>query len=48
MKHLMVQKYQLNQQTQTTTIALGWNSMLVGKGGIGNGVWQIVMPQTTG
>jgi hypothetical protein len=34
--------------TQTITIAHGWNSMLVGKVGIGTGAWLIEMPQTTG
>jgi hypothetical protein len=33
---------------QMITIVLGWNSMWVGKVGIGTGVWQIEMPLTTG
>jgi hypothetical protein len=47
MKHLMDHVYPQSQRTQTITIAHGWNSMLVGKVGIGTGVWLIVMPQTT-
>jgi hypothetical protein len=48
MKTLMVQKYLPIVLTLTITIVLGWNSIWVVKGGIGTGVWLIVMPQTTG
>jgi hypothetical protein len=33
-------------QIPTTTIVLGWNSMLVAKVGIGTGAWAIEMPRT--